>query len=96
MMISTYYAGVKFRAGAADIIAEMPNGTELELRPEPDNKFDPNAIAVLYSDAQLGYVPGHLCEKILGYIDAGQINMVMHGEGNKFEIHHSGGEENDV
>jgi len=93
--ISTSFAGIKFRPGAADIIALLDEGAELDLTPEPTNKYDPHAIMVSYSGANLGYVPAVLSEKVSGLIKEGRIDMVMYTTGNKFEIHHDGGLDND-
>lgn len=41
--------------------AKIPDGHEhrckATFRPEPENKFDKNAIAVLIDDLQVGYIP---------------------------------------
>jgi hypothetical protein len=31
--------------------------TKVDLRPEPDNPYNPNAIAIYHDDVKLGYVP---------------------------------------
>lgn len=38
--------GAHFRPPAKAILAALPLGSDLELRPEPTNQYDPNAIAV--------------------------------------------------
>ena len=38
------------------IAANVREGDELVLKSEPDNRFDPNAIQVIYGDKQIGYV----------------------------------------
>jgi len=38
--------GAHFRPPAKALLASLPAGHPLELRPEPDNPYDPNAIAV--------------------------------------------------
>ncbi len=35
----------------------LSKGLDLKLWPEPDNKFDPNAIKIEVGGAMLGYVP---------------------------------------
>lgn len=40
-----------------EIIPTLKKGQELKLVPEPENKFDPNAIAVYYENLHLGYIP---------------------------------------
>lgn len=36
---------------------ELKIGSELTLVPEPDNQYDPRAIAIYYKDFKLGFVP---------------------------------------
>src|SRR6266436_929887 len=38
--------GMKFHPPARTILAILPIGTELELIPEPENPYDPNAIMI--------------------------------------------------
>jgi hypothetical protein len=52
-----FLAGVKFRPKAMDIIRTLDEGDDLDLVPEPDNKFDSNAIAVYCGEDHIGYVP---------------------------------------
>lgn len=46
----TYYDGV-------EVFKELEIGLLLELHPEPDNKFDPQAIMIWYKNSHLGYIP---------------------------------------
>jgi hypothetical protein len=47
-------------------------GSPLELRRDPDNEHDPNAIAVHAGDAQVGWVPRAVAEEVAPAIDAGE------------------------
>ena len=87
--------GIKFAPGAADIIEALPGGAELTLTPEPENRFDKNAIRVEYDGAKLGYVPAALCKNVRPLMDEQRIDMIMTTSGNKFEVHYDGGLEND-
>lgn len=50
-------------------------GDSIELRPEPTNKFDPNAIEVLHSSGgRLGYVPKPYCEMLRLWIEEGRLS----------------------
>jgi hypothetical protein len=54
--------------------ASLEPGSRVELRRDPENEHDPNAIAV-YSPGggdQLGWVPRELSAEIAPFIDAGQ------------------------
>lgn len=51
--------------GGQDIIKnELSEKDELKLIPEPDNKFDKNAIMVFWKDKRIGYLPKETSEKI--------------------------------
>lgn len=46
---------------------------ELRLIPEPDNRFDPNAVAVCRENGeQLGYLGRRLAEEMCGWMDKGE------------------------
>lgn len=94
-IICSHIAGVKFQVGAADILAEMDLSAELELRPEPENKYDPNAVAIYYQENNVGYVPGFLASKVCKLIEEDRIDVVLKNEGQNIEIHYNSGEEND-
>lgn len=53
----TYLAGVNFRPGARERLAELIPGEGLDLRREPENPYDRNAVAVYDGEQHLGYVP---------------------------------------
>lgn len=44
---------------------------ELQLTPEPDNPYDPNAIAVYKGNVLIGYVPRRENKAIYPYVMAG-------------------------
>jgi hypothetical protein len=47
-------------------------GRPLELRRDPGNEHDPNAIAVLAGGEQVGWVPHELAEELAAELDAGK------------------------
>jgi hypothetical protein len=47
-------------------------GRPLELRRDPDNEHDPNAIAVHAGGEQVGWVPRELAEELAPQLDAGR------------------------
>ena len=73
-------AGVRISgvAGAAqhhaDVLAgdDVAPGRPLELRRDPGNQYDANAIAVLAGGVQVGWVPRELAEEIAPAIDRGE------------------------
>lgn len=52
----------------------------IELVPEVDNKYDPNAIKVLIFNNHVGYVPATLAKTIRKYFDNKKYNFVIEGE----------------
>lgn len=49
-------AGFQYHEGA-EVLDKLEVGTKLDLVPEFDNPYDPNAIAIKYKGVHLGYVP---------------------------------------
>ena len=47
-------------------------GAPLELRRDPANEHDANAIAVLAGGEQIGWVPRELAAELAGDLDAGR------------------------
>ena len=48
-------------------------GQVVELRREPDNTYDANAVAVYLADQQLGYVPATEAPAIAAFLDRGEL-----------------------
>ncbi len=65
-----YIAGVKFRKSqVAAIMSELMIEVNLALAPEPTNKYDPNAIQLMYTsnvhgETFLGYVPAKISAEV--------------------------------
>jgi plastocyanin len=51
--------------------ADVAPGAQLELRRDPENEHDPNAIEVRAGD-QVGWVPRELAEELAPQLDAGR------------------------
>lgn len=68
--VATFHvAGFQFWDGAV-VIGELKSGTKLELVPERDNPHDPEAMALCWHGAKLGYVPAdenHLMSTLAFY-----------------------------
>jgi len=56
----------------ADTLERPPLGAPLVLRRDPANEHDPNAIQVLASGDQIGWVPRELAAEIAPEIDRGR------------------------
>ena len=61
----------RHHADAIDSDAVKP-GSPLELRRQPDNEHDPNAIAVHAGDAQIGWVPREVAAELAAELDEGR------------------------
>ena len=69
----TYYNGV-------DVFENFKIGTQLALKAEPENRFDPNAVAIYYKEEKIGFVPKTENEMLskflnLGYSDLFEANI---------------------
>lgn len=53
---SFFIAGFQHHEGAF-VLRKLKAGKKLDLVPEPDNPYDPCAIAIKYKGTHLGYVP---------------------------------------
>ena len=56
-MLRCEMVGMKFIPGAVAMLRRLNGGDELELIREPNNEADPNAVAIYYAGAHIGYVP---------------------------------------
>jgi len=74
-----YVAGVQFHQ-AKNVLGELSEGIEFSLLPEPENKFDPNAIKILYDKymdgyenepelIMLGYVPKKFSAEVSAFME---------------------------
>ena len=71
----------------------LDDGTELSLRPEPNNPYDDHAVAVFAKDCrQLGYLPQRISYQVFGDMAKGKkyrafVSCVTGGEaGNAYGI----------
>ena len=64
----TYYYGI-------DVIGELKIGATLRLVAEPENRFDPYAVAVYYKDTKLGFIPSKENKIISQFLQLGYDNL---------------------
>lgn len=68
-----YVAGVKFHQ-LRDCVDEVADGETLMMEPEPDNKYDPCAVRLLYPscvldrDIMVGYVPSKFSPQVNAFL----------------------------
>jgi hypothetical protein len=76
-----FLAGVQFRPNAKEVISQLEEGEVLELEPEPENKFDANAIKINYYDGReyhhLGYVPKLISAEISALLEVEELECVV-------------------
>ena len=70
-----YIAGVKFHSYKS-ILNDIVEGDNLMLVPEPENKFDPNAVQIHFNNfnkaAFLGFVPKKFSSEVSAWIEVGK------------------------
>lgn len=66
----TKIAGVTF-GNAQSNIARLKSGDSLNFKREPNNKYDPNAIAVRKDSTKLGHLSSDIAQDIAPLIDSG-------------------------
>ena len=59
------------------IISELKQGEVLSVVPEPENKFDNNAIAVYHKEIRIGYIPKETAAKIVKDVTIGKVSCVV-------------------
>ena len=65
-----HIAGFGFWEGC-EAFSKLKIGSRLELVREPDNAFDPYAVAIYYGDFKLGFIPRGENHDISKYLDMG-------------------------
>lgn len=69
MLEKTFFvAGVQHHQ-IHNVLDELRVGDDLDLVPEPDNKYDPNAVRIEYDSTMLGYVPKKFSSEISAMIE---------------------------
>jgi single-stranded-DNA-specific exonuclease len=68
---NTKVVGVSFE-GRQDVVAALRPGEAVELRRQPDNAYDPNAIGVWFGALQLGFLKREIAARVAPNFDAGE------------------------
>ncbi|KKL96907.1 hypothetical protein LCGC14_1839800 [marine sediment metagenome] len=91
----TYIAGVKFRPGAAEILAGLDEAAAFDLVPEPQNIHDTNAVKIMHGDHHVGYVPRDLSAEVSRALSDNRVDKCCRRAGSKsgtgIEIHFTEG-----
>ncbi len=54
----------------SSLIEHLRPGTSLELVPEQDNEYNPNALQITYRSTVLGWLPDYLVEEVRRFDEA--------------------------
>ncbi|HEV3087266.1 MAG TPA: DEAD/DEAH box helicase [Candidatus Elarobacter sp.] len=68
---NTKVVGVSFE-GRQDVVAALRPGDALELRRDPENPYDLNAIGVWFGTLQLGFIKREIAARIAPNVDGGE------------------------
>lgn len=68
---NTKVVGVSFE-GRQDVVAGVLPGTALDLRRDPGNAYDPNAIGVWFGALQIGFLKREIAARLAPNIDGGE------------------------
>lgn len=55
--MNSFIAGIKYRDNYEEMLSKLSEGMKVQLKKDPDNPYDPDAIAVYNGDDHLGYIP---------------------------------------
>jgi hypothetical protein len=64
----TYYDGI-------EVFSNLKIGSPLMLKAEPENKYDPSAVAIWYDDKKLGFVPREENELLFKFLELGYTDL---------------------
>ena len=66
-VLPTYYG--------VDVFENLKIGKELHLKAEPENPYDPNAVAIYYENKKLGFIPKDENELIRKFLNLGYTDL---------------------
>ena len=69
---------IEFCGHGFPIYKWIPKPLSAELIPEPDNKYDPNAIRVDVGGITIGYVPKEKCAEVLEIMSSGRVDNISY------------------
>lgn len=71
-----YIAGVQFHE-MKNVISDLNEGQTLSLVPDPENKFDPNAVCIKHEDTMLGFVPKTFSSEIAAMLELCELKCTI-------------------
>lgn len=80
-------SGIRHLEGAAERVAMLTVGQFLDLRPDPDNAFDLQAMLLdVESGRPVGFVPGYMCQYVHDHMAEGADISVVVEQANGLEV----------
>jgi hypothetical protein len=74
-------AGTFYRKGVIKQMVNNEYNNVVELKPEPTNKFDPNAIKVVVDKKyHIGYIPKTICDDLTSFMNDSAIENITISE----------------
>ncbi len=68
--VSFFARGLRHVEGSEDEVSGLQPGDRLDLKPEPDNDYDDQALIVItVNDRKVGYVPRYLCRDVRLFLE---------------------------
>jgi HIRAN domain. len=69
-----HIAGFSYWDGCI-VFNKLKIGTELRLRREKNNKFDPYAVAIYFQDSKIGFIPRGINKDISKFLEMGYTDI---------------------
>jgi len=69
-----HIAGFTYNDGI-DVFENLKIGTPVTLVAEPENGFDPNAVAIYFNEFKLGFVPKSENKEVSQFLNLGYTNL---------------------
>ncbi len=57
-----------------EVLDELGEVEFLDLVPDPENKFDPNAVKIMYGEVMLGFVPQKFSADVSAMLELGPVD----------------------
>jgi len=71
---SFHIAGFTYNDGV-DVFEHLKIGAELRFVAEPENRFDPSAVAIFYEQTKIGYFPREMNADISKFLRLGHTDL---------------------
>jgi len=69
-----HIAGFTFYDGV-EVFEQLKIGVELTAKAEPENMYDPNAVALYFADTKLGFIPRESNNEISKFLKLGYTEL---------------------